>query len=127
MVPVFCNLFERFVKNIARIAAPPNWKRQKDRPREFDILTAEEADAMQKLPHRMIPLQMLALLYAGGPFTLHEDACIALITRPYLELTRFTFRRDRDQFKKKPIFAGATGRLACWLLRLSGFEFSVVR
>ena len=70
-----CNVYRRFVKGFAKIAAPLNRKTGKDQPFEFEVLTDEEYEAFEELKKRLISPPILALPRYGKRYTLDTDAC----------------------------------------------------
>ncbi|CDF38169.1 unnamed protein product [Chondrus crispus] len=70
-----CNVYRRFVKGFAKIAAPLNRKTGKNQPFEFEVLTDEEYEAFVELKKRLVSPPILALPRYGKKYTLDTDAC----------------------------------------------------
>ncbi|CAN8067637.1 unnamed protein product [Agarophyton chilense] len=70
-----CNVFRRFVKSFARIAAPLNSKLEKNKPFNFETLTDTEHEAFEKLRQRLIRPPILAISRQDMPYVLDTDAC----------------------------------------------------
>ena len=70
-----CNVYRRFVKNFARIAAPLNNKLHKDQPKSFGALTDEEFEAFATLRNHLINPPILALPKVGKKYIVETDAC----------------------------------------------------
>lgn len=70
-----CNVYRRFVKNFARIAAPLNKKLHKDKPKYFGPLDEEELQAFATLRNCLLSPPILALPKMGKPYIVETDAC----------------------------------------------------
>lgn len=68
------NLFERFVRMFARVAALFNCKLDKERPLHFERLEKTEIDALKTLQHQLLSLPIQSLPRPNGRFTLDMDA-----------------------------------------------------
>ena len=70
-----CNVYRRFVKDFAKIAAPLNDKLRKGEPARFHTLNQAESDAFAELKERLTSPPVLALPRRDGHLTLDTDAC----------------------------------------------------
>ena len=71
-----CNVYRRFIKNFARIAAPLNRKLEKNQPFTFGTITGTDYEAFQELKTKLISPPILALPRHGYKYTLDTDACV---------------------------------------------------
>jgi transposase InsO family protein len=69
-----CNVYRRFVKGFAKIAAPLNVLLRKGEKTVLDVLTEEQAKAFETLRTALLNPPILALPRLEGMFTLDTDA-----------------------------------------------------
>ena len=69
------NVYRRFVKGFAKIAAPLNRMTGKNQPFEFEVLTDEGYEAFLGLKKRLVSPPLLSLPRYGKKYTLDTDAC----------------------------------------------------
>lgn len=74
-----CNVFRRFVPNIARKAAPLNNKLNKDQLNHFGDHTAVEWRALHEFHKKLVSAPIIAPPNAGGKYMLDTDACNAQV------------------------------------------------
>ena len=70
-----CNVEQRFVQGLAKIAAPLNRKTGDNPPFEFEVLTDTQYAAFEELKRRLVSPPILTLPRYGRKYTLDTDAC----------------------------------------------------
>lgn len=69
-----CNVYRRFVKGFAKIAATVNRKTGRNERFEFELLTDAELDAFEEQEKRLVSLLILSLPRHGRKYTLYTSA-----------------------------------------------------
>lgn len=70
-----CNVFQRFVPNIARIATTLNCKLEKDKPFHFGWLNEIGIKVLETLHHQMRSPRILSLFRLSGRYTFDSNVC----------------------------------------------------
>lgn len=79
-----CNVYYRFVPNLARAAALLNVQTRKNQPSQFDLKIVE-IDAFQDLKERLMTPPILALSRREQRYTLETDGCDHQIGRGFFQ------------------------------------------